>query len=67
MRLVVDTNAVVSAILWQGTPGRLLEMAGEMLLRQFAVQSVHVLREQALPHAEAAGYITDGDVFRDVS
>jgi predicted nucleic acid-binding protein len=29
MRLVVDTNVVVSAFLWQGTPGRLLEMAGE--------------------------------------
>lgn len=29
MRLVVDTNVLVSAFLWQGTPGRLIEMAGE--------------------------------------
>ena len=29
MRLVVDTNVLVSALLWQGTPGRLVEMAGE--------------------------------------
>ena len=29
MKLVVDTNVLVSAFLWQGTPGRLVEMAGE--------------------------------------
>lgn len=29
MRLVVDTNVLVSAFLWQGTPGRLVELAGE--------------------------------------
>lgn len=29
MRLVVDTNLLVSAFLWQGTPGRLVELAGE--------------------------------------
>jgi putative PIN family toxin of toxin-antitoxin system len=35
MRLVLDTNVVVSAILWQGVPGRLLEMAGEKQVRLF--------------------------------
>jgi putative PIN family toxin of toxin-antitoxin system len=29
MKLVVDTNILVSAFLWQGTPGRLIELAGE--------------------------------------
>jgi putative PIN family toxin of toxin-antitoxin system len=29
MRLVVDTNVLVSAFLWKGTPGRLFELAGE--------------------------------------
>ena len=29
MRLVVDTNVLVSAFLWQGTPGRLIELVGE--------------------------------------
>ena len=29
MRLVVDTNVLVSAFLWQGTPGRLIDLAGE--------------------------------------
>jgi predicted nucleic acid-binding protein len=27
MRAVLDTNVVVSALLWGGTPGRLLEAA----------------------------------------
>jgi uncharacterized protein len=35
MRLVLDTNVVVSAILWQGVPGRILEMAGEKQVRLF--------------------------------
>lgn len=35
MRLVVDTNVVVSAFLWQGVPGRLLELAGEKEVRLF--------------------------------
>lgn len=29
MRLVIDTNVLVSAFLWQGTPGRLIELAAE--------------------------------------
>ena len=29
MRLVLDTNVLVSAFLWGGIPGRLIELAGE--------------------------------------
>ncbi len=29
MKLVVDTNVLVSAFLWQGAPGRLVELVGE--------------------------------------
>jgi putative PIN family toxin of toxin-antitoxin system len=29
LRLVIDTNIAVSAILWQGTPGRLIALATE--------------------------------------
>jgi len=36
MRLVLDTNVAVSAFLWQGTPGRLLDIAGEGQVRLFA-------------------------------
>ncbi len=28
-RLVVDTNVLVSALLWQGTPGQVIELAGD--------------------------------------
>lgn len=40
MRLVVDTNVVVSAFLWQGLPGRLLDMAGEQQVRLFASRAL---------------------------
>ena len=29
MRLVLDTNTVISGLLWQGTPGRLIDAAQE--------------------------------------
>ncbi len=35
MRLVVDTNVLVSAFLWQGTPGRLIELAGDKEVQLF--------------------------------
>lgn len=34
-RWVVDTNVLVSAFLWQGTPGRVLELAGEQEVQLF--------------------------------
>ncbi len=40
MRLVVDTNVVVSAFLWQGVPGRLLDLAGEQQVRLFASRAL---------------------------
>lgn len=43
------------------------DLAREMLRRQLAVRRFQALRAEALLHAEAAGYITDEDVFRDVS
>lgn len=43
------------------------DLAREMLRRQLAVRRFQSLRAQAVPYAEAAGYITDEDVFRDVS
>jgi putative PIN family toxin of toxin-antitoxin system len=29
LRVVLDTNVIVSAMLWQGRPGELLALAGE--------------------------------------
>jgi len=35
VRLVVDTNVLVSAFLWEGTPGQLIELAGEKVVRLY--------------------------------
>lgn len=43
------------------------DLAREMLRRQIAIQRFHALRKEAVPYAEAAGYLTDEDVFRDAS
>ena len=43
------------------------ELAREALRKQLAIQRFRELRRKAMPYAEAAGYLTDGDVFRDVS
>lgn len=43
------------------------DLAREMLRQHIAVERFRKLRRKALPLAEAAGYVTDEDVFRDIS
>jgi len=43
------------------------EMIREALRRQLALERFESLRRRILPFAEARGYLTDEDVFRDVS
>lgn len=43
------------------------EVVREALRRQLSLMRFEQLRRQALPFAEARGYLTDEDVFRDVS
>ncbi len=43
------------------------EIVREALRRQLALAQFEDLRQRMMPFAEAAGYLTDGDVFRDVS
>jgi len=43
------------------------EIVREALRRQLAVSQFQELRKRMMPLAEAAGYLTDEDVFRDVS
>jgi predicted transcriptional regulator len=43
------------------------EVAREALRRQLALAEVENLRRRVMPFAEARGYLTDEDVFRDVS
>lgn len=44
-RAVLDTNVVVSALLWRGLPGRFIELAGEGELKLFT--SAALLKELA--------------------
>ncbi len=43
------------------------DLAREMLRKRVAVERFRELRRQALPLAEAVGYLTDEDIFRDIS
>jgi predicted transcriptional regulator len=43
------------------------EIARDALRRQLALLRFERLRKRTLPLAEARGYLTDEDVFRDVS
>jgi predicted transcriptional regulator len=43
------------------------EIAREMLRKHIALARFYELRKQAMPYAEKAGYLTDEDVFHDIS
>jgi predicted transcriptional regulator len=43
------------------------DLAREMLRKRIAVERFRELRRKALPLAEAAGYLSDEDIFRDIS
>ncbi len=43
------------------------EVAREALRRQLRVNQFEALRRKIMPFAEARGYLTDEDVFREVS
>lgn len=43
------------------------EIAREALRRQLRISQFDALRRRAMPFAEARGYLTDEDVFADIS
>ncbi|HOO77716.1 MAG TPA: ribbon-helix-helix protein, CopG family [bacterium] len=43
------------------------EVAREALRRQLRLNQLNSLRRRIMPYAEAQGYLTDDDVFADVS
>lgn len=43
------------------------DLAREMLRLRLLVEKFEEARRRIVPHAERAGYLTDEDVFRDVS
>ena len=43
------------------------DLAREMLRKRIAVERFRELRRNALPLAEAAGFVSDEDIFREIS
>ncbi len=43
------------------------ELVRQALKRQLAIESFQQLRKELLPYGEAQGWLTDEDVFREVS
>jgi predicted transcriptional regulator len=43
------------------------DIVREALRRQLAIQAFEELRGRVAPFAEAAGYLIDEDIFRDIS
>ncbi len=69
MKLVVDTNVLVSAFLWQGTPGRLIELAGESECQLFTSKILldelsEVLQRKKLAKPVAATGLTAEQMIR---
>lgn len=70
MKLVVDTNVLVSAFLWKGTPGRLIELAGEKECRLFTSRVLidelaEVLQRKKLAKQVQATGLTAAQMLRN--
>jgi predicted transcriptional regulator len=66
IRLNDDLNKLLTKAARQSGKNR-SEIAREALRRQLRIQEFESLRRRMMPFAEARGYLTDEDVFRDVS
>lgn len=66
IRLDRDLDRLLSKASKQAGKSR-SEVAREALRRQLRLEQFELLRKKAMPFAEARGYLTDDDVFSDVS
>ena len=66
IRLNEDLDKLLSRVAKQSGKNR-SEVARDALRRQLRVSQFEALRKKIMPFAEARGYLTDEDVFRDVS
>jgi predicted transcriptional regulator len=66
IRLNEELNELLTQAARQAGKNR-SEIAREALRRQLRVSQFESLRRRIMPFAEARGYLTDEDVFRDVS
>lgn len=70
LRLVLDTNVLVSAFLWQGAPGRLIEHAGEKEVQLFTSRALldeltATLDKKKLAKSVAATGLTSDQMLRN--
>ena len=66
IRLDEDLDKLLTKATKQSGQNR-SEVAREALRRQLRISHFEALRRKIMPFAEARGYLTDEDVFRDVS
>ncbi len=66
IRLTDDLDKLLTKAARQSGKNR-SEIAREALRRQLRISQFESLRRRMMPFAEARGYLTDEDVFRDVS
>jgi predicted transcriptional regulator len=66
IRLDEDLDKLLSKAARQSGRNR-SEVARGALRRQLRISRFETLRRRIMPFAEARGYLTDEDVFRDVS
>ena len=66
IRLDEDLNRLLTKASKQSGKNR-SELAREALRRQLRVSQFEALRKKIMPFAEAKGYLTDEDIFREVS
>ena len=66
LRLPEDLDELLQEICRQSNRSQ-SEVIREALRRQLAIERFEALRRRVLPFAEARGFLTDEDVFQDVS
>lgn len=66
IRLDEDLDKLLSDVSRESGRSR-SEIAREALRRQLSVSQFETLRKRSMPFAEARGFLTDEDVFNDVS
>jgi predicted transcriptional regulator len=66
IRLDRETQKVLNSVCKQSGKSR-SEIVRDALKRQLSIVRFEELRKKALPFAEAQGYLTDDDIFREVS
>lgn len=66
LRLDQELNDMLTKVSKQSGKNR-SEVAREALRRQLRLQQFEELRKRIMPFAEARGYLTDEDIFSDIS